>query len=227
MQRTDIGEARRTGPSEQVRTFYERMPYPAPFTSLDEHRELYKNPDRRRALFHLMWPTEPLRGNAGHPDCRCGTSQAARYALREPDARVTAIDISETSLRHTRDLQRQYRLENLELFTLPIEQVGQLGRTFDQIVCTGVLHHLPDPDVGLNALREVLRPQGAMHVMVYAPYGRAGIYMMQEYCRLLGISTSENGSARSARRTRIGTGRPSDRWCAPPRNGFPSARSDG
>jgi len=29
-----------------------------------------------------------------------------------------------------------------------------------------------------------------MHVMVYAPYGRAGIYMMQEYCRLLGVSAS-------------------------------------
>jgi hypothetical protein len=29
-----------------------------------------------------------------------------------------------------------------------------------------------------------------MHLMVYAAYGRAGIYMMQEYCRLLGISYS-------------------------------------
>src|SRR5262249_1944287 len=66
-----------------------------------------------------------------------------------------------------------------------------LGRTFDQIVCTGVLHHLPDPDRGLRALRDVLAPDGALHLMVYAAYGRAGIYMMQEYCRLLGISTSD------------------------------------
>ena len=29
-----------------------------------------------------------------------------------------------------------------------------------------------------------------MRLMVYARYGRAGIYMMQEYCRLLGISAS-------------------------------------
>ena len=67
-----------------------------------------------------------------------------------------------------------------------------MGRSFDQIVCTGVLHHLPDPDAGLRALRDVLDPQGAMHLMVYAPYGRAGIYMMQEYSRLLGVTTSEN-----------------------------------
>ena len=29
--------------SEQVRDFYERMPYPAPLTSLDAHRDLYKD----------------------------------------------------------------------------------------------------------------------------------------------------------------------------------------
>jgi hypothetical protein len=54
-----------------------------------------------------------------------------------------------------------------------------------------VLHHLPDPDLGLPALRSVLAPNGAMHLMVYATYGRAGIYMMQEYCRLLGVDASE------------------------------------
>ena len=128
----------------------------------------------------------------GDPDCRLRHIQAARHALREPEARVTAIDISETSLRHTRDLQRKYNLDNLELHQLPLERVGELGRSFDQIVCTGVLHHLPDPDAGLRALRDVLDPQGAMHLMVYAPYGRAGIYMMQEHCRLLGVTTSES-----------------------------------
>jgi hypothetical protein len=31
-----------------------------------------------------------------------------------------------------------------------------------------------------------------MRLMVYARYGRAGVYMMQEYCRLLGIGASED-----------------------------------
>jgi SAM-dependent methyltransferase len=176
---------------EEVHSFYERMPYPAPLTSLDEHRDLYKNPDRRRAQFHLLWPSEPLRGSSEILIAGCGTSQAARYALREPEARVTAIDISETSLSHTRTLQQKYDLKNLDLHQLSIEDVQQLDRTFDQIVCTGVLHHLPDPDRGLRALRDVLKPEGAMSLMVYAPYGRTGIYMMQEYCRLLGISSSK------------------------------------
>ena len=126
--------------SEEVRAFYEAVPYPAPLNSLDEHRDLYRNPDRRRVQFHLLWPAEPMRGGQQILVAGCGTSQAPRYALREPDARITAIDISETSLRHTRDLKRKYDLENLDLHHLPIERVLELGRTFDHIVCTGVLH---------------------------------------------------------------------------------------
>ena len=135
--------------ADEVRAFYESHPYPKPFGDLDRHRELYRNPDRRRAWSLLLWPTEKPNANREILVAGCGTSQAAIHALREPDARVTAIDISETSLRHTRDLQRKYGLRNLDLHRLAIEEVGELGRTFDQIVCTGVLHHLPDPDIGL------------------------------------------------------------------------------
>jgi len=177
--------------ADEVRAFYENHPYPAPIGNLDRHRELYRNPDRRRAMSLLLWPAEKPRANREILIAGCGTSQAAIHALREPDARVTAIDISETSLRHTRGLQQKYGLRNLDLHRLAIEQVGELGQTFDQIVCTGVLHHLTDPDTGLRALRNVLSPGGAMHLMVYAAYGRAGIYMMQEYCRLLGVDASQ------------------------------------
>src|SRR6516225_3963532 len=179
------------GRGDVVRAFYESHPYPVPLRDLDRHRELYRDPDRRRAWSLLLWPTEKPRPDREILVAGCGTSQAAIHALREPDAHVTAIDISETSLHHTRELQRKYGLRSLDLRRLAIEDVGELGRSFDQIVCTGVLHHLPDPDIGLRSLRGVLAPNGAMHLMVYARYGRAGIYMMQEYCRLLGVGASE------------------------------------
>jgi SAM-dependent methyltransferase len=183
-------ESRNSGTAE-LRDFYERRPYPAPLTSLDEHRELYRNPERRRALFHLIWPNERPYANRQILIAGCGTSQAARYALLEPDARVTAIDICETSLTHTRTLQEKYKLDNLTLHPLSILDVQRLGQTFDHIVCTGVLHHLSDPDVGLQSLRGVLKQDGAMQIMVYATYGRTGIYMIRGYCQLLGIAPSD------------------------------------
>jgi SAM-dependent methyltransferase len=172
---------------EAVRAFYEAHPYPAPVESFEKRLERYRDPRRRRAQSLLLWPLEKQRADRTILVAGCGTSQAARHALVEPDARVTAIDISETSLRHTRDLQQKHGLRNLHLRRLQIERIQDLGDTFDEIVCTGVLHHLSDPDAGLRALRAVLAVNGAMHIMVYAPYGRAGVTMMRDYCRLLGI----------------------------------------
>jgi SAM-dependent methyltransferase len=176
----------------EVRDFYESHPYPAPLDNLDRHRELYRNPDRRRATSLLLWPTLRPRPDRKILVAGCGTSQAVVHAMREPDAQITAIDISETSLSHSRDLQRKYGLRNLALHRLAIEDVGSLGEVFDEIICTGVLHHLPDPDLGLRSLRSVLASDGAMHVMVYGAYGRAGVYMMQEYCRLVGVRAAED-----------------------------------
>src|SRR5215813_7718315 len=123
-----------TDPADAVCAFYDSHPYPTPIENLDRHRELYRNPDRRRAWSLLLWPTEKPRADREILVAGCGTSQAAIHALREPDAHVTAIDISEVSLSHTRELQRKYGLRNLDLHRLAIENVGELGRAFDQIV---------------------------------------------------------------------------------------------
>jgi len=184
----DQGSAGRV---DAVRAFYESHPYPEPVASLDKRLDRYRDPRRRHAQNLLLWPLEKARSDRAILVAGCGTSQAARHALMEPEARVIAIDISETSLRHTGDLRKKHDIRNLRLHRLAIERVAELGETFDQIVCTGVLHHLSDPDAGLRSLRNVLARDGAMHIMVYAPYGRAGVYMMQDYCRLLGVGVTD------------------------------------
>ena len=180
-----------TDAADAVRTFYDAHPYPPPAAGLDRYREAWSDPDRLRVEYHLMWPKAEYREDLKILVAGCGTSQAAKHAIRQPAARVTGIDVSATSLRHTRDLERRYGLKNLRVRQLPIERVHELDRQFDKIVCTGVLHHLADPDAGLRALRAVLKPEGAIYLMVYATYGRTGIYMLQEYCRRTGVGTSE------------------------------------
>ena len=175
--------------ADKVQAFYDKHPYPPPVTDLEQYRRLGQDQARLRADYHLLWPTTPYREAPKILVAGCGTSQAAKYALRQPAARVVGIDVSSTSLQHTRELKRKYNLTKLEVHHLPIERVHELGDQFDQIVCTGVLHHLADPEAALRALRTVLKADGAMQLMVYAPYGRAGIYMLQEYCRRLEIGT--------------------------------------
>jgi SAM-dependent methyltransferase len=178
-----------SGVAQAVSAFYESHPYPPPLDDLDHYRGLWTD-ERRRADACLYWPTEPYRDDRSILVAGCGTSQAAKVALRWPRARVTGIDVSATSIEETGKLKRKHRIENLELQQLPVERAAELGRSFEHIICTGVLHHLPDPNRGLRALRDVLEPEGAMHLMVYAPYGRAGVYLLQDYCRHLGIGTS-------------------------------------
>jgi SAM-dependent methyltransferase len=174
---------------DPIAAFYERHPYPPPVDDVTPRRA----PDRhdRRHAHHLIWPDRPPPESATLLIAGCGTSQAARHAAMNPDVRVVGIDVSETSIDHTKRLARQHDLGNLDVRLLPIEQVGELGEAFDHIVCTGVLHHLADPSAGLAALREVLAPDGAITLMVYARYGRTGVAMMQEYCERLGVTPTE------------------------------------
>jgi 2-polyprenyl-3-methyl-5-hydroxy-6-metoxy-1,4-benzoquinol methylase len=179
------------GVADKVRDFYARYPYPRPVDSLEKYRRLWQDQQRRRADFHLFWPAKSYREDRSILIAGCGTSQAAKHALRWPAAQVTGIDFSATSVRCTEGLKRKYNLHNLQVHQLPIERVNDLETSFDQIVCTGVLHHLADPDAGLRALRGMLKPDGAMHLMVYAPYGRTGIYMLQEFCSRIGIHATD------------------------------------
>src|SRR5882724_2752942 len=137
----------------EVRDFYDRYPYPPPVDNLDKYRQLWQDRQRRRADYHLFWPTRPFSEDQSILIAGCGTSQAVKHAMRWPAAKVTGIDCSATSVRRSEDLKDKYNLENLQLHQLAIEQVNELGMKFDQIVSTGVLHHLPDPDAGLSALR--------------------------------------------------------------------------
>ena len=176
--------------TDPIRDFYTSHPFPPPVDNLDRAREMWQDENIHRAEYHLLWPEKEYRADLDVLVAGCGTFQAAKYAVCHPEARVTGIDVSSTSLEHTERLKQNHNLTNLETRQLGVENVAELDQHFDLIVCTGVLHHLVDPDAGLRALQSVLKPDGAMYVMVYAPYGRTGVYMMQEYCRRLGIGPS-------------------------------------
>jgi len=178
---------------DAVARFYEDHPYPPPADDLGPTIEGWRDGRRRRIEHYRTWPTIPYRDDHTILVAGCGTSQAAKYAARYPAARVVGIDVSDSSLNHARELADRFGLDNLELRRLAVEAVGELDTPFDHIVCTGVLHHLADPGAGLRALRHVLAPEGAMYLMLYATYGRTGVYMLQDYARLLDIRPSAEG----------------------------------
>jgi SAM-dependent methyltransferase len=98
----------------------------------------------------VLWPDRAYKPDLDILIAGCSTNQTAMFAYANPHAKVLAVDVSQPSLDHERFLQDKYALKNLELRRLPIEELPTLGRNFDLIVSTGVLHHLADPQVGMN-----------------------------------------------------------------------------
>jgi SAM-dependent methyltransferase len=178
----------RADSGDEISRFYDQHPYPPPVDDLDHEVEAWSDGARRRVEHARLWPSLPYRDDHSILVAGCGTSQAARYAVRYPGARIVGIDVSPTSLDATRHLAQRHQLANLELYQLPIEQAATLGRSFDHIVSTGVLHHLADPAEGLLALRDALAPEGAMRLMVYGRFGRYGVNLMNEYCQRLDVT---------------------------------------
>ena len=175
---------------------YEKWVYPFPIRDLSAPnvRGIRDGADPD-INFYTYWPDQAFRDDLDILIAGCGSNAAARYAFNHPNARVVGIDFSTSSLAHEVYLKDKHGLDNLTLHHARVEDVSSLGRSFDFIDVCGVLHHLPDPVVGLKALGRVLRPHGTIAVMVYGQYGRAGVYMLQEMFRLMGLGQGEDDVA--------------------------------
>jgi len=110
----------------------------------------------------------------------CGTGrEAALAAFRYPDAKIIAIDLSETSIAYAAARCREGPPARIDFRAMDLLSVAELGKRFHFIACSGVLHHLADPEAGWAALAAVLEPGGAMRVMVYSEAARAQIRAAQ------------------------------------------------
>jgi SAM-dependent methyltransferase len=106
----------------------------------------------------------------------CGTGQhAIETAQKFAGARVLAVDLSRPSLAFAMRKTRELGRGNIEYGQADILELGALGRSFDLIEASGVLHHLGDPLAGWRVLVELLRPGGFMVVGLYSEIARAQI----------------------------------------------------
>lgn len=124
-------------------------------------------------------------------DAGCGTGSGTDYLIHlNPEAEVTAIDLSEKALEVAKErCQRSGVIDkhakSVKFFNLKLEEAIELEGEFDFINCVGVLHHLPEPEKGIKALAKKLKPGGILHIFVYAELGRWEISLMQKAIALL------------------------------------------
>lgn len=112
----------------------------------------------------------------------CGTgAKAISYAIGYgPHARILAVDLSRASLAYAKRMARKYGVDNIEFLQMDLLDLPQLGRTFDMVECTGVLHHMESPLEGGKALAEVLREGGVAHLSLYSELARREIVRLRK-----------------------------------------------
>lgn len=174
----------------QVRSQYEALPYP-PCNPEDERQRLVLTwlEDLPMINHYCFAGKQSFRNGFRALVAGGGTGDATIFLaeqLRATDAQVVHLDMSEASIALAKERARIRGLNNItwvhdSLLNLPRLDLAP----FDYINCSGVLHHLADPDLGFRALRAVLKPDGAIGLMVYATAGRTGVYQMQALMRLV------------------------------------------
>lgn len=119
----------------------------------------------------------------------CGTGDGVVWLalqLKDKNCKIVALDISQPSLDICKSRVEYQELDNVEFINHDILKIDELQLDkFDYISCSGCLHHLIDPVQGLINLKNLLKPSGAIAIMVYAKYGRTGVYQIQNMMRII------------------------------------------
>lgn len=177
-----------------VKEQYEALPYPHRNPEDDRNRLAQSWLDDLPMINHYCFAgKQSFQNHFRALVAGGGTGDATIYLaeqLRHTNAEVFHLDMSEASIAIAKKRAEIRQLTNItwvydSLLNLPKLSLGK----FDYINCSGVLHHLTDPDEGLKALRSVLKDDGSIGLMVYATTGRAGVYQMQTLMRIINEPT--------------------------------------
>ncbi|MGA7296838.1 MAG: methyltransferase [Rhodanobacteraceae bacterium] len=175
----------------EVREQYEQYPYPVRDPQDERKRLIVAHQTRLDSVNHHCFNGRQdfesdfrvLIAGGGTGDALIAWAEQLR---QKRGARVTYLDLSTASTRIARQRADVRELQNIDWINDSLLNLPKLDLPrFDYIDCSGVLHHLEDPDAGLRALLSVLAPGGAMSLMVYATYGRTGIYQVQNLMRMI------------------------------------------
>jgi SAM-dependent methyltransferase len=108
-----------------------------------------------------------------------GTSFIAEQ-LNHTNSETVYLDFSKTSMLIAQKRAKMRNLNSLIWIIDWIENLPLLGLgNFQLVLCSGVLHHLKNPEKGLKITNDMQSTDGGADVMVYGKYGRTGVYILQ------------------------------------------------
>jgi len=179
--------------SVKVREQYEENPYPRWF-GLRLHRDPYsiskfaKDFELKlhdRIIVDIEAPNILIAG--------CGTGQhSISVAARFANSNVLAVDLSMSSLSYAERKTKELGIKNLSYIQADILSLDRLGKRFDIIESSGVLHHMNNPLDGWRVLAGLLNKGGLMKIGLYSKLARPHIVKArEEFAESYGVVSKE------------------------------------
>ena len=171
--------------SSAVARLYDTYPFP-PEPLLDEAPPGYNWRWHWPSAYSFCANRQPATNQVRILDAGCGTGVGTEYLVHlNPEAEVVGMDLSAGAIAIATERCQRSGADRVTFHNLSIYDVEQIPGEFDLINCVGVLHHMPDPIRGIQALATKLKPGGILHIFVYAELGRWEIQLTQEAIALL------------------------------------------
>ncbi|AOH36247.2 tetratricopeptide repeat protein [Luteimonas sp. JM171] len=170
--------------SVEVRKQYEQNPYPRwsklPRDTVRTDLPAFLASRLAAPLPHKL-PTAS-RGGIEALNAGCGTGQhPIDMVQRIEGLELLAVDLSLSSLAYAKRMAQALGTQGIEFAQADILELGSVGRSFDLIESTGVLHHLADPAQGLSVLAGLLREGGLMRLALYSERARQSVVAARQY----------------------------------------------
>lgn len=174
----------------KVEEHYQNYPHPFRDPNQEKERLLTVCGEFLGELNHFLYKGKENFDNG----FRClvvggGTGDSAIYLadqLKNKNTEIIYLDLNKSSMEVAQKRAEIRGLKNIKWVNDSILNIPnlKLGK-FDYINCTDALNHLANPDMGLKNLKDSLKPEGGMGLMVYAKYGRTGVYQIQDLMNMV------------------------------------------
>jgi SAM-dependent methyltransferase len=176
--------------SESVRRHYELYPYPK-YPLLASVRRIDTYAGNLAALWSRFNGALPPAHAQRILIAGCGSFAPYPFALGNPGTPITALDLSQRSLRRARLHCLLHAVSGVDFLAGDLLDPAVAQGPFGLIDAYGVLHHLEDPLAGLRALGSRLCEGGIIRVMVYSRYARREEESIRRALRLLRVHEPE------------------------------------
>jgi len=179
--------------SLEVGLQYEAFPYPRwQTTTIPTHSALLTDYIKQRfpAFDCGNLPAQP----ADILIAGCGTGEQVVQIGKGITAKnILAVDLSLNSLAHASRKIQELTMGNVHFHQADILGIGDWDAAFDLIVCTGVLHHMQDPNAGLQSLMKVSHEQTIFFLALYSERARKDVVAARNFITAQGIPDTVEG----------------------------------